>query len=178
MVPDAIATVAGTGTAGYSGENVPATTAGLKDATNITLDSAGNIFIVDDDRIREVSHATGLITTVAGGGSQTGDGILATAAKLGHLEDVAVNSAGDIFIADSAGRIWEVNHATGVITTVVGNAGAGYSGDNSPVSAAKLGVPLSLAVDSAGNLFFADPCNGRIREVASGATAVRPPPPN
>ena len=90
------------------------------------MDSAGDLFIADtdNDRIREVNHATGVITTVAGDGAArlSGDNGPATAAELLGPGGVAVDSAGDLFIADLGNsRIREVNHATGVITTVAGN---------------------------------------------------------
>ena len=106
-----------------------------------------------------------------------------------------MDSAGDLFIADTDNnRIREVNHATGVITTVAGNGTQGYSGDNGPATAAELMLPRGVAVDSAGDLFIADADNNRIREVnhatgvittvagngtqATAAITARPPPPN
>ena len=115
-----------------------------------------------------------VITTVAGNGSvcYNGDGIRATAAELQYPDAVALDSAGDLFIADSGNnRIREVNHATGVITTVAGNGTAGYSGDNGPATAAELSSPECVAVDSAGDLFIADSGNNVIREV-NHATGV------
>ena len=96
----------------------------------MAVDAAGDIFIADtyNNRIREVNHATGVITTVAGKGTPgySGDGGQATAAELGYPQGVAVDSHGDIFIADSGNNaIREVNHATGVITTVAGDGTCG-----------------------------------------------------
>ena len=121
-----ITTVAGNGTAGYSGDNGPATAAELYIPDGVAVDSAGDLFIADTatTRIREVNLSTGVITTVAGNGTvgYSGDNGPATAAELDGPTGVAVDSAGDLFIADSANnRIREVNHATGVITTVAGN---------------------------------------------------------
>ena len=140
------------------------------------MDAAGDLFIADtgNNRIREVNLATGVITTVAGNGTcgYSGDNGPATAAELDDPTGVAVDSAGDLFIADSGNnRIREVNHATGVITTVAGNGTAGYSGDNGPATAAELTSPNGVAVDSAGDLFIADTGNDRIREV-NHATGV------
>ena len=132
----------------------------------MAVDSAGDIFIADtgNNRIREVNHATGVITTVAGNGTAgySGDGGPATAAELDVPAGVAVDAAGDIFIADTATtRIREVNHATGMITTVAGNGTPGYSGDGGPATAAELNYPEGVAVDTAGDLFIADTDNNR-----------------
>ena len=137
------------------------------------------------------------MTTVAGNGtpSDSGDSGQATAAELYVPAGVAVDSAGDLFIADTSNNvIREVNPPRGVITTVAGNGTVGYSGDNGPATAAELNEPTGVAVDSAGDLFIADTGNNVIREVnlshrrdhhrrrrrhrGSAATAARPPPPN
>ena len=101
-----------------------------------------------------------IITTVAGSNGDSiysGDNGPATAAGLGLPFGVAVDAAGDIFIADTSfSRIREVNSATGVITTVAGDGAQGYGGDNGPATAAGLGSPYGVAVDSAGDLFIAD----------------------
>ena len=122
----AITTVAGNGTAGYSGDNGPATAAELASPAGVAVDSAGDLFIADtgNNVIREVNLSTGMITTVAGNGTDgySGDGGQATAAELNDPEGVAVDSAGDLFIADTGNNvIREVNPPRGVITTVAGN---------------------------------------------------------
>ena len=97
-----------------------------------------------NNRIREVNLATGVITTVAGNGTggYSGDNGPATAAELDDPRGVAVDAAGDLFIADYGNNlVREVNHATGVITTVAGNGIDGYSGDNGPATAAELDHP-------------------------------------
>ena len=112
--------------------------------------------------------STGVITTVAGNGEwgYSGDNGQATAAELDEPAGVAVDSAGDLFIADEYNcRIREVNLSSGVITTVAGNGTPAYSGDNGPATAAELDYPASIAVDSAGDLFIADTNNGVVREV-------------
>ncbi len=168
-----ITTVAGNGTAGYSGDNGLATAAELRAPSGVAVDAAGDLFIADtyNYRIREVDHATGLITTVAGNGTagSSGDNGLATAAELRAPSGVAVDAAGDLFIADKDNAwIREVNRATGVVTTIAGNGTAGYSGDNGQATAAELWEPSGVAVDAAGDLLIADTGNYRIREVASG----------
>ena len=173
-----ITTVAGTGTRGFSGDGGPATSAELDEPQNITVDSAGNLFIADvgRSRIRRVDAATQVITTVAGsgggGGSFGGDGGLATSAFLDEPVQVAVDGAGNLFIADELNnRVRRVDAATQVITTVAGNGTFGFSGDGGPATSAELDGPTGVAVDSAGNLFIADNLNSRIRRV-DAATGI------
>jgi uncharacterized protein (TIGR03437 family) len=162
-----ISTAAGNGFCGFSGDNGPPNAAQLNVPSGVAVDSAGNIYIADMDnnRIRKISN--GVITTVAGSvtGGFAGDGGDATNAQLSFPGGVAVDSAGNLYIADTNnGRIRRVSG--GVITTVAGN-GSGYSGDNGPATSAGLSYPLSVAVDSAGSLYIAgDPY--RIRKVSGG----------
>jgi len=170
-----ITTVAGNGTSSFSGDNGPATSAQLNLVANssIALDSAGNLYITDqsNERIRKVSN--GLIATVAGNGaliiSDLGDNGPATSAELHRPSGVAVDSAGNLYIADDGNdRIREVSN--GVITTVAGNGTPGFSGDNGPATSAQLDLIgyAGAAVDSAGNLYLADNFNYRVREVSNG----------
>lgn len=107
MAQDVITTVAGNGSTGFSGDGRPATSAGLRNPYAVGVDGAGNVFIADSDnqRIRKVS-ANGVITTVAGNGAAgfSGDGGPATSASLRNAEGVAVDSAGNLFIADQANQ--------------------------------------------------------------------------
>ena len=170
-----ITTVAGDGAEGYSGDGGPATNAELYNPVGVAVDGAGNLYIADsyNYRIREVNVATGIITTVAGGGSgcpgQTdleGDGCSAISAYINEPHAVAVDSAGDLYIADLLdSRIREVSASTGIITTVAGIAGTGYSGDGGQATSAALHYPSDVALDSAGNLYIADAANNRIRMV-------------
>jgi hypothetical protein len=167
-----VTTVAGNGTYGFSGDGGPAINAQLQGPNGVTVDSAGNLFIVDgySARIRKVS-SSGIITTVAGNGfnGYSGDGAPATSAHLWVPQGVAVDSAGDLFIADGYNnRIREVS-PSGIITTVAGNGSPGYSGDGGPATNAKLTFPGGVAVDGAGNVYFADPANHAIRR-------LQPPP--
>ena len=167
-----IATVAGNGSFNYSGDNGPAMSAGLGNIHGLAADSAGNLYIADlqNQVIRKVSN--GVITTVAGNGTAgfSGDNGPATSAQLNSAAaslSVGVDSAGNLYIADSINnRVRKVSD--GVITTVAGNGEAGFSGDNGPAMNAQLSNPLSVAVDSAGNLYIADSNNGRIRKVSNG----------
>ncbi len=136
------------------------------------MDSAGNLYIADTDnnRIRKVSN--GVITTVAGNGTQgfSGDNGPATSAQLYIPGGVAVDSAGNLYIADTYNnRIRKVSN--GVITTVAGNGTVGFGGDNGPATSAQLNTPVAVAVDSAGNLYIADTNNNRIRLLTPGTRA-------
>jgi uncharacterized protein (TIGR03437 family) len=168
-----LAPVAGNGTWGFSGDDGPATSAGLAWPSAVAVDSAGNLYIADsfNNRIRQVSN--GVITTVAGNGTQgfSGDNGPATSAQLYAPNGVAVDSVGNLYIADSGNsRIRKVSN--GVITTVAGSGTWGFSGDNGPATSAQLNSPYSIAVDSAGNLYIADTYNHRIRKVANGMIAT------
>jgi Concanavalin A-like lectin/glucanases superfamily/Immunoglobulin domain/Regulator of chromosome condensation (RCC1) repeat len=163
-----ITAVAGTGTAGYSGDGGLALNATLKGPNGIAVDAFGNLFIADTDnnRIRKV-NTNGIIATVAGNGNAgySGDGGLATNATLNAPTTVVVDSSGNLFISDfNNNRIREV-YSNGVITTIAGNGSAGYSGDGSQATNASLSNPLAAALDGAGNLFIADTYNSVIREV-------------
>ena len=158
-----ITTVAGNGESGFSGDGGPATRARLSKPTGVAVDRAGNLYISDtaNSRVRKVSR--GVITTVAGNGTDgfSGDGGPATSAQLFRPNGLAVDSAGKIYIVDEVHRIREISN--GVITTVAGNGTPGFSGDNGPAATAQLYWPSGLAVDSAGKIYVAEIGNERIR---------------
>ena len=193
-----ITTVAGNGTAGYSGDGGPATSAELDSPSGMVVDSSGNLYIADslNSVIRKVSPS-GAITTVAGNGynrlgtgqpgfndgGYSGDGGPATSAELNNPYAVAVDASGNIYIADTYNRRIRKVDASGTITTVAGNGYegsgdlGGYSGDGGPATSAELAQPFGVAVDNTGNiyidaggnLYIADTNNHRIRRVdASG----------
>ncbi len=189
--PGAITSIAGTGTAGYNNDDIAATSAELDNPGGVAFDGAGNIYIADagNDRVRMVNATAGTlpagtITTVAGGGSgcggQTdavGDGCAAKNALLSNPAAVALDGAGNLYIADSGNqRIRVVNASTETITTVAGG-GSGCAaqtdalGDGCPAANSKLSSPASIAVDSAGNLYIADTQNNSVR-MASAATGI------
>ena len=164
-----IRTVAGNGDYGFSGDGGPATNASLSSPKGVAVDAAGNLFIADrfNHRIRQVSP-DGVIRTVAGNGDFdfSGDGGPATNASLGGTSGVAVDGAGNLFIADAENdRIRQVS-PDGIILTVAGNGLGGFSGDGGPATNAFLSNPQGVAVDAAGNLFIADTENHRIRQVS------------
>ena len=162
---------------GYSGDGGPATAATFADPKGVALDSAGNIYIADmfNNAIRKVTISTGIITTVAGNGSSgySGDSGLATAAELNWPTDVAVDSAGNIYIADSGNVvIREIAASTGAIATVAGNGTAGYAGDGGASTSANLGDPVNLAVDAAGNIYISDSGFDVIRKVTASTGII------
>lgn len=164
-----VTTIAGDGQQGYSGDGGAATSAELNTPTGIALDSNGNLYIADsgNNRIREVSN--GNISTVAGNGTAgySGDGGPATSAELDMPSAVAVDSYGNLYIADTDNqRIREV--ASGTISTAVGDGEQGFSGDGGPATNAALDTPTGVAVDASGNLYIADSHNNRIREASNG----------
>ncbi|HTS49581.1 MAG TPA: IPT/TIG domain-containing protein [Bryobacteraceae bacterium] len=168
-----ISTVAGNGGLGYMGDGGPANAATLFYPMDVALDAAGNIYIADQNAnvIRRVDAITGIITTVAGNGNvqgPEGDGGLATNAILDGPYSVAVDGAGNIYIAEYvAHRVRKVD-PKGIITTAVGAVSTGSLGDGGPPTSAQI-VPAGLAVDSAGNYYIADEGHNRIRKVTIGA---------
>ena len=174
-----IATIAGTGQAGFSGDGDPATQAQLYYPFGLTVDGAGNLYIGDSNnhRIRKVDAATGTIDTIAGTGVRgcCRDGGPAVEGRLFNPFGVALDGAGNLYIADAINdRIRKVDATTGTITTIAGTWQDGFGGDGGPATEALLYVPRGVAVDSAGNIYIADSLNDRIRKVdaATGTIAT------
>ena len=166
-----ITTVAGTGRYGYNGDDKRAALARLAVPSDVAFDGSGNLYIADTDnnRIRRVD-SRGRITTVAGTGEAgyNGDDKPATSASLNHPLGVAVDSSGDLFIADAFNnRIRRVDSTSGRITTVAGTGSPEYNGDDKPATSASLAEPSDVAVDESGNLYIADTFSSRIRRVDS-----------
>ena len=165
-----ITTIAGTGDVGDGG---PAIEAWLIGPYGLAADSAGNLYIADeqDNRVRKVD-STGTITTIAGTGERgySGDGGPATEAQLSGPRQLLVDGAGDLYIPDTFNhRIRKVD-STGMITTVAGTGERGYSGDGGPAIDAQLNWPSALVVDGDGNLYIADMVNQRVRKMDSTGT--------
>jgi sugar lactone lactonase YvrE len=162
--------------AGLTGNGGVATAATLASPSGVAYDASGNIYIAEAQNhiVREIAKS-GLITVLAGTGIEGygGDGAVATSASLDTPTGVAVDSTGNVYIADSHNhRIRKVSGGT--ITTVAGNGAPGFSGDGGPAVAAQLWLPSAVAVDSAGNLYIADTNNQRIRKVLGGGGGTAP----
>ena len=177
-----ISTIAGTSIAGYGGDYDPnstadqngdATIAWLSQPIGLAFDAAGNLYIADslNSRIRKINTA-GIITTLAGNGvyGSMGDGGPATSAALYNPQGIALDSAGNLYIADTSNGLVRKVDKDGIITTVAGNRALGYYGDGGPATSAMLNYPKSLALDADGNLFIVDSFNSRIRVVAPDGT--------
>ncbi|MDA0711201.1 MAG: NHL repeat-containing protein, partial [bacterium] len=163
-----IQTVAGIGTFGFGGDGGPAISAQIADPLGVFVDLAGNVYFADTNnrRIRKID-TSGIITTVAGNGNSgyAGDGGPATSASLADPSGIAVDASGNVYIADTNNqRIRKVNSA-GTITTIAGDGNAGFSGEGGLATAARINFPTGLFVDNAGNVFFADRENHRVRKV-------------
>jgi len=169
-----ITTVAGNGQSAYSGDGGPATSASLGSPSGVAVDAAGNLYIAVGDRIRKVD-ASGIISTVAGGGyAYPGDGGPATSASLA-AGGVAVDAAGNLYIADTLHYGIRKVSASGIITTVAGNGRYGFSGDGGPATGASLRGPQGVAVDAAGNVYIGDSGNDRVRKVAPAPSFTAAP---
>ena len=178
-----ISTFAGTGTAGYvaTQDGGPATAAQLNGPYELAVDSAGNVYIADtvNNRIRKV-NSSGIITTfagIAGNGGFSGDGGLATAALFNGILGVAVDSAGNVYIADSGNKRVRMvlgpgspannGNITTIAATITIADTVGYSGDGILATSSKLNNPYGVAVDSAGNVYIADTLNSLIRKITA-----------
>ncbi len=194
MTAGDVYTVAGTGTLGFSGDGGPASSAQLAGPDQAAVDGAGNLVIADsgNNRVRVVAAGSGTfygqamtagdIYTVAGNGLPgfTGEGGVATTAKLDIPQDVAVDGAGNLVIADGAnnrirvvapraGTFYGRAMTKGHIYTVAGNGTFGFSGDGGAATAAELRIPEDVVVDGAGNLVITDSANNRVRVVAASS---------
>jgi sugar lactone lactonase YvrE len=168
-----ISTIAGNGTAAYSGDGGAATAAELYTPSGVTLDGSGNLYIADqfNNRIRKVT-AAGVISTIAGDNAQgySGDGGAATTAELYYPFGISVNGSGIVYIADwGNNRIRKVT--TGIISTIAGDSARGYSGDGGAPTATELSGPIGVTEDGQGNIYIADFGNNRIRKV-TGITGI------
>ena len=177
-----IRTIAGNGRCGFAGDGGPATQARLNRPSGIAVDRQGNIYVADEANCRVRRIHNGVITTVVGIGPNPetsacgygGDGGPATGAAINHPFGVAVDSADNLYISDTANcRLREVRH--GIITSIAGHGegpvvGCAASGDGGPASAAYLYHPQGIAVDAAGRIYIADSASCRVRVIGVAGT--------
>jgi YD repeat-containing protein len=167
-----ITTIAGNGTAGFSGDGGPASASQLNIPYSMGVDRAGNMYVADanNNRIRKVS-ATGIISTIAGSGTAgyNGDGIAATSAQLNDPQSLKIDAAGNIFFADAGNHRVRYIDTAGVIHTFAGNGniGAGHPAEGIPAGTSNLYYPSDIAFDNSGNTFIVDGGHNLIRKVNS-----------
>jgi len=172
-----IYTVAGTGTYGYTGDGGLATLAELDYPRGLVNDGAGNLFFSDDGNhmVRKVAAGTGIISIVAGTGTigYSGDGGPATSAELSSPDGLALDTLGNLFIADNGnGTVRKVNLTSGIITTYAGNPTATAPGDGGQATAASLGYIGGIAIDASRNVYIAEEGMNTIREVNDGTGII------
>ena len=169
--------VAGSGVGGFSGDGGDARLAKLYGPASAAVVPGGDLYIADqgNNRIRKVTVATGIITTIAGNGNSTynGDGIPALSAAIGSPTSLAVDTAGNIFVYDNgAGRVRRIDVVTGVIASVAGNGSYGFTGDGGPATVAQIGDIDGIAVGANGDLFLGDTGSGHVRRVSAATGTI------
>jgi uncharacterized protein (TIGR03437 family) len=174
-----VQTVAGNGSPGDGGDGGQGKLAQLNQPAACQVDSYGSLYIADtlNHRVRKVS-AGGTISTVAGTGAVgfSGDEAAATAAQLAAPSGIAVEDAGNLYIADTGNHRIRLVTADGVIHTIAGIGGPGFSGDSGPALSAQLNLPAGLTLDGSGALYIADSGNQRVRRLVPDALMVPPDP--
>jgi sugar lactone lactonase YvrE len=169
-VTQVITTVAGTGESGYSGDGGPATQATMDNLYSLTLDTNGDIYIVDrfNAAIRKVEAATGIITTVAGTGEPgySGDGGPGPQAQMREPNDCFLDGKGGLLIADIQDqRVRRLDLNTGIITTFAGDGEKRRAGDGGPATEASVMGPRAVCVDTKGNTYIAEREGNGVRKV-------------
>ena len=175
-----ISTYAGTGGPGNGGDGGPATSATFTNPTELAIDSKDNLYLVDQGPgvVRKIDARTGIITRVAGNGTSgySGDGGPATSAQLNAPQQIFLDAADNLYIADyNNQRIRRVSAATGIITTIAGNGTKGSTGDGGLATAAQIMNPEGLAFDGVSSLYIGEFQSYRIRKVDVSTTQLSYP---
>ena len=161
-----INTIAGNGVSGYSGDGGPATLAAINGPSAVAVDPGGNVYIADTngDRVREVSDGT--MTTIAGTGGDgySGENVVASASLIASPRGIAADGSGNVFFGDSGSRIVKIS-PNGTMATIAGQQPTGYLGDGGPATNGEINGPVGMALDTSGNLYFADSLNNAVREL-------------
>ena len=175
-----ISTIAGTGPAGYNGENIIATAAQINGPCGIIFDHLGNIYFAEynGNRIRKITVSTGLISTVAGTGVAgfNGDNIAATSAQLFGSAYIKFDEVENMYIGDAINyRVRKIAASSGIISTIAGTGVAGFNGDNIPATSAELNLPFYVYFDRPMcNMYIADYANNRVRKISGGFVGCIP----
>jgi sugar lactone lactonase YvrE len=162
-----ISTVAGNGSAAFSGDGGLATLASLNGPENIAIDASGNLFVTDfeNSRIREIAAASGIITTVAGGGKSSSEGVAATSAHI-TPDCVAIDNSGNLDLCNrDIEGVQKIALSTGILSLIAGNGTYGEAGNGGPASSAELSTPFGIAFSSTGNMYVADYGSGSVRRI-------------
>src|ERR1700722_18982857 len=151
----------------------PAVNASIGDPPRVAVDATGNLYFGSMHSVFKVD-ATGNMTRIAGNGQSgyAGDGGVATAAQLEYPDGIAIDAAGNVYVADLMAQVVRVIAPNLTISTYAGQGTAGYTGDGGPAIQAQLNAPMGLALDSAGNLYIADSGNNVVRKVSKSSGAI------
>lgn len=172
-----ITTIAGTGSPGSSGDGGPATAAKLNSPRGIQVASNGDVYIGDrsNNKIRKITALTGLITTYAGTGTggYSGDGGLATLARLSTPQGLHLDTSGNLYFADCGNNVVRrITAITGIITTIAGTGTAGFSGNGGPATSARLDAPEAVHLAPTGDIYISDTGNHAVRRVLAGSGTI------
>ena len=177
ITPDGtVSTIAGNGTAGYAGDGKPPTQANISQPCGVAVNSGGDIFFSQGDNLDSAvrkAPASGTMSTVAGtplGAGYSGDGQMATTAQVANPSGLALDSAGNLYIADSGNQRIRMISSKGIMSTIAGTGFPDRGGDGGPATSAQLNNPQGVAVDTAGNVYIADTNNHRVRKIATDGT--------
>jgi len=168
-----VTTIAGTGTAGSTGDGGPATAAKFNGPSSLAFDKKQALYVSDGTRIRKIK-SNGIISTIAGTGTAgyTGDGGIATAARINAF-NIATDKIGNLYFNDADSNVIRKIDTFGFISTVAGIGTAGFSGDGGPATAAEFYTVADMKIDTLGNIYIADTYNGRIRFIC-GTNNITP----